>query len=257
MFSLLDSFITYLDNHNSLGVIISVIGWIVVYALSNRSSNKQLKNSLQAEIYKEVNRLKLEIDERGIELSVLLLPFSLPFMEMEWCEKYPPLEGKNKNPYQIWHEYVNKVQKRKFDFGDSCLRLWNYLDIWRAEMKDISYAKDLLYTEFDDFDKKISKYIDYLNIDIPKGHLNWKEWDRKEAEKKAESLSNDFDINIAYLSDLIDLVHEELIFPILKSKRVKREDFNYRKKTISKTLTRTGIKNIEYQPTRIATLRKE
>lgn len=246
----------FLDQHNSF---LTIIGWFAVASLGIWAGKIHLRNSARLEIYKEIFKLKKNIDEKTINLGLTLSSFELPFKDMEYSESNNESLRrivKNKNAGQIWIEHFNIISQQTSEFTNAYLQFWNHLNIWRAELSSLSLATDVLFTELTDISKKIHEHNQDLLRYQNENH-KWREWDKVKIKQKADDIRTSFDETMAYLSDFMDLIHEELIRPIFGKKRTPRIDFNYRQTITSKTLTREGIEYIKYPPTRIATLKSK
>ncbi len=262
----LEQLIIFFDAHASLltlaTLVLTVAGWVAIFVLGNRSAKIQLRNSAKLEMYKQLYALKSDIDKKAIMLGISLSPFALPFLGMGWAAKTPlttatPVE--KKTPGQIWLDYVSKIRKENSNFVDAYLRFWNEVNMWRAELSQLSEARDILFTELNSLSGEISKHAEYLTDLLLKNieSYDWTKWNQEIIKERASQIQDKFDmIAVTYLSDFIDLIHEELMEPIFENKRIPREDYNYRDAVTSKTLTKEGIKEIKYPPTRIAKLRK-
>lgn len=262
----LEQLIIFFDTHASLltlaTLVLTVAGWITIFILGNRSAKIQLRNSAKLEMYKQLYALKSDIDKNAIMLGISLSPFALPFLDMEWAVRAPlttvtPVE--KKTPGQIWLDYVSKIRKENSNFVDAYLRFWNEVNMWRAEISQLSEARDILFTELNVLSGEISKYADYLTDLLLKDieSYNWTKWNQEAVKERAGQIQDKFDMTaVAYLSDFIDLIHGELMEPIFGKKRILREDYNYRDAVTSKTLTKEGIREVKYPPTRIAKLRR-
>lgn len=249
-----------LDFTNKNGSLVTIVGWLTLTSLGIYAGKIQLRNSAKLEIYKELYSLKSKMDTEALNLNLSLSFHSLPFLQMSWTEKKIPVDGlqNDKTAGQLWLEHVSKIEREKSKFVDSYLRLWNYINMWRAELSSLSEARDILFSELNGLCfKSIPEYTNYLNDLLLKESYDWTKWDRESIKTKSEKISDEFGrVAITYPSDFIDMTHEELIQPIFAKKRIPREDYNYPDFIVSSTLTRSGIKEVKYSPTRIASLRK-
>lgn len=249
----LGEIISYFDAHSS---ILTIFGWLAVALLGIWGAKVQLRNSARLEIYKQLYELKLKMDDAASHLGVSLMSFSLPFRDMEWADKGYKNLDQDKTASQIWLDYANKVQSQKGDFVTAYLDFWTALNIWRAELAALSEARDILFNELGDVTDKIQDYAQSLPDLILNINSAWQTWDREGMKKKADEMEEEFNqIAITYVRDFMDMIHEELVQPIFSRKRKPREDYNYFDAVTSPTLTRKGIKNIKYPPTRVALLR--
>jgi len=254
LLNLFQQLLSFLDNHTGF---LTVIGWIVITTLGIWAAKIQLRNSARLEMFRNIYKLKQAVDEKASTLGLNLYSLRLPFHYMHMAESETEELRKfvnNKTPGEIWIDHARNLSEEKFQFDEAYLQFWNYLTIWNAELFKLSYAKDILFTELSRLSGEISDHAQYL-MSRPSNNYRWREWDKREIEKRCDALRDDFDQVNSYLNDYMDLVHRELIYPIFGRKRIPREEFNYKKDIVSKTLTKTGIKEIKYGPTRIATLK--
>ena len=251
----MNELLSFLNTNSGLltiiGWLITIISWVIIFWLGTRGSKISQRNSVRLEIYKEIQKARLVVDDSAIELGVLIR-YSFPFIEMSWPEK-----GfiKDKNPYQIWSEYTKKVSDAIPRFSEAVQAFLNNIEIWISIMPSLKTAKNTLNTRLSGINQSLWDYLRFLN-DQPMKNTDWKKWDRDNIEKAAEKMDEEFIKQIAILNDFVVLSHNELIKPIFGKKRKYREDFNIIEPQRMETLTKKGIKLIKYRPTEIALMQK-
>ena len=223
---------------NMITIFLVIVGWCIVF-----SQNKKLmKNKVQMKIYEELYELRKIIDEKSIDLGVLLNPFSLPFLNMKSVNMNKSFDSSQYNleALKIWSEYVQKIAKETSEFDKYYLKLWNHVDMWIGAMPELKRAKEELFeVQFKKLTNDLWNYQRYLmELSIKKHH--WNEWDKNEIEKKAKKIEEEFhQIGSAYLDGFMVEVHNCLVSSILGYKKKPLENF---KITPDKILTKKGIK---------------
>lgn len=246
------------ENNNVPLVIVTVLGWGIISYLNSFQDRKNLRDSARLKIYQELYELKKEVDDAMSDLSIALMSFSLPFTQMKWSENptfTTVVEGKN--ALQIWNEYVFGLSEKSSRFSDAHLKFYTQFNAWTAVMPSLLLPRDILFHEVGEASKMISAHHYYL-LPLNREELDWKQWDHAELTDRADQIHDYFNRRvIPFMTDFMDLVHNELAAPVLGNKKVPREDYNYRKRTHAEILTKKGIKEKWFPPTRGALLMAE
>ena len=102
-----------------------------------------------------------------------------------------------------------------------------------------------MFEQFKKLTEELNKYKQFLMDQSIKEYF-WTKWNREEIKRKAEEVKDLFDeIACGYLDDYIVLIHNHLIYPILKYKKIPRENFlNMGKLEKYYILTEYGLKEI-------------
>jgi hypothetical protein len=238
----LGSFFSFLSSKG----ILTVIGWILVFMLGLKASKIQQRNAARLEIYKELYQLKLKIDKDSVSLGLLLWEFAPPFMYMDWAEKGSPT-AEGKKPYELWMEYNKQIISANSEFSENYQKFYSQVNMWITVMPELRDAKNILFKEFSSLSDAIWEHVNYLR-EVLTNESDWKKWNQEEIKTKAKEIREKYDqVAVVYLNDFMDCVHDELIAPIFNQKKIVREDFNYKKPIVSKTLTKEGIKEIKYE----------
>lgn len=252
VFSFYVDIFKFLEGHQ---VFLTIVGWLAVFFLSLYAGNKQLRNNARLEIYKEFQELKQKIDDPGIELSLFLSKFTLPFNDMEWAEKDIP-KGSFKRGQDVWLERSRSMIDAHSKYFESHQRFINATQKWNLIMPKLKKARNILYAEFSELNREIWEYINFYMSQIYK-ESDWRKWDRNNIEQETEKIAKHFYRVIGFLNDYLDMVTDELVRPIFNVKSVRREDFNYVKPIEAETLTENGIKFIKYEAREGARLHNE
>src|SRR3989339_718365 len=250
----IQEFFHTLDSHNGL---VTVLGWWTVFLLGIWAAKIQQRNSARLEIFKDLNKLKSEIDKSSIDLGVLLSKFSLPFLTMEWAEKGSIGLGEGKRPGELWLENNRKILDALSLFEEKNQNFLNAANTWISIMPRLKTSRNILAAEFSGLSRTLWAYVQF-HMSQTTNEYDWKKWDRKQIEAETERVRAEFNkVAIGFLNDFMDLLHDELIRPIFAINKVRREDFNYVQPMEAETLTEKGIKVIKYQTTEIAMLFKQ
>ncbi len=237
-------------------VLLTVVGWFSVYALTLKSNKVQLKNEASLEIFKELQQLKAEFDKSSIDLGVLLSEFTLPFRDMEWVEKGIG-ENKDKNPFDLWQQRNKELIDSVSLFNERSQGFLNTANVWVSVTPNLKKARNILSAETSVLSTELWAYISFCTNpqDL---NFNWKEWDREKVKNKTLEIREKFDrVAVGFFYDYMDLIYDELLKPIFYHKRKRRENFNYVEPRESETLTKNGIKKIKYSAMEGAKIHKE
>ena len=74
---------------NMITLFLVVVGWFAVFFLGLRQNKKLMKNRAQMKIYEELYELRKDIDEKNIDLGMLLTSVNLLFLKMKNVKYYP------------------------------------------------------------------------------------------------------------------------------------------------------------------------
>ncbi len=226
---------------NMITIFLVVFGWFAVFVFGLRKDKKLMKNKVQMKIYEELYELRKDVDEKSIDLGMLLSLYSLPFLKMKSVDMNKSLDRFQRNieALKIWSEYVEKIAKETSEFDKYYLKLWNHVDMWIGAMPELKRAKkELFEIQFKKLTDDLWDYQRYLmELSIRKHH--WNEWNKKEIEEKAKKIEMEFhQIGSAYLDGFMVEVHNCLVSSILGYKKKPLENFN---KIPDKILTKDGV----------------
>lgn len=226
-------------------IVLVILGWFVVFWLGLRQQNELLKNNAKMKVYKELYELKKDVDEVGINLSLLFNSYSIPFLEMEYVDKSLPLSQRNPKALEFWREYLDKMSKQTSAFTGAYLKLWNHIDMWIGVMPELKKAKKEFFgIHLKALTNDLNKHHSYLQK-LSLGNYKWEEWNQENIKKESQKIGEKFDrIASAYLDDLMVEIHNSLIGPILGYKKRPRENFDKTPQRYE-ILTKKGIKKVE------------
>lgn len=210
----------FLIKNNILSVIITVIGWVVVFILGMKQQKKHLRNTAKMKIYEEFCLLKKEIDKANIDLSIMLGKYGLPFLDMSFKkDKNNPIQA-NSNALTVWQTYVSKLGNMNSNFTETYLKLWNHSEAWIGLIPQLKIAKkELFEIQLHSLSNELSKHIQYLQNQSME-EFYWEKWSKEEIENKSDEVRNKFDeIACGYIDDYISLIHNRLISPIFGYKK--------------------------------------
>lgn len=239
------SFLEFLKNYRDLIIIlVTMIGWIVVFILGLWQQKKLLRNTAKMKIYDELYFLKKELDNcsQKVGLKFIMLPFS----DMDFAEMSVNLVNGKSRATDYWHKYLKDLLDCISEFVEAYLKLWNHSEMWISAMPNLKKAKaELFENQLKELKNKLWEHQDYLNNLCVK-QWNWKLWNRSEIKKRSEEMDSFLDkIAIGFVDDYMVLIHNELIAPVLGYKKKLRENFvNLDKFESYEILTKKGIKKI-------------
>lgn len=226
--------------------ILTVFGWFAVFWFGLRQQKKQMRHEAKMKVYEELFNLKKLVDEQSVPLGLLLNPFSVPFLIMEWTKKETDPIKANLKALEIWREYSMDLKEKTYSFGRAYLKFWTHAEMWLTLMPKLRKAKDELFVvQLNNLSKLLHAHQQYL-IDLSVKEFYWEKWNRDDILKRTDDLSNKFnEIGIAYMEDFMGLIHNRLIKPIFGKKRYPREFFNPKGPVKCNVLTEDGIEETE------------
>lgn len=226
---------------NSINIILIILGWAFVFWVGIKHQRKLLKDNARMKIYEELYGYIKKFDEVNVNLGVLFNPFMMPFFSMKNIDKaLDPYKQKEKAVI-YWEEYINKINKEISLYSDIYIKLLNHIDMWISIMPKLRLARNELFeVQLKKLIDDLHKHVSYLQ-NIRFKEYDWKKWDIKEIEEVSAKISKEFDkISIGFVDDFMIEVHNELVYPVLKYKKSKRENFlNMPEKC--EVLTKKGI----------------
>ena len=176
------------------------------------------------------------------DLGVLFCPFMMPFFSMRNIDKALEPYRQKRKAIIYWEEYINKINKEISLYTDIYIKLLNHIDMWISIMPKLRLARNELFeVQLKKMLGDLQEHVNYLQ-DIRFKEYDWNKWDIKKIEEMSAKISKEFDkISIGFVDDFMVEVHNELVYPVLKYKKLKRENFNNMPKECE-VLTKKGIK---------------
>jgi len=229
---------------NFVNVILIIVGWLAVFWFSLKQQKEQLKNNTKLKVYEELYDFKKELDEKSNDLGILLNPFSIPFLDMEYVDRTIPPSQRNFQALKFWNKYLRKLSERTSAFVGAYLKFWIHCEMWIGVIPKLKKAKkELFEIQLSQLTNKLYKHHQYLqNLQIQ--NYWWEKWDREDIKRRTEKISEEFDqIAIGYVDDFMVEIHNILISSLIGYKKITRENFKNLPKNY-KVLTQDGIKEI-------------
>ncbi|MCK5476239.1 MAG: hypothetical protein KAI71_06700 [Candidatus Pacebacteria bacterium] len=226
---------------NMITLFLVVVGWFAVFLLGLKQNKKLMKNKAQMKIYEELYELRKDIDEKNIDLGMLLTSVNLLFLKMKNVKYYPEFNSS----YDVWNDYLQNLIEEKSLFTNAYLKFWNHIDMWIGSMKELDEMKNIYFEELlENLTDELNKHYEYLS-NLSRENYKWEEWDCKDIEERSKKMTKKFDlISGAYLDDFMVEVHNCLVYPILEYKKKPRKNFKNTMETYT-ILTKKGIKEVK------------
>ena len=143
---------------NMITMFLIIVGWFAIFFLGLRQNKKLMKNKAQMKIYEELCELRKIVDERNIDLGVLLSPISLPFVKMKNIKYYPDFNS----PYEVWNDYLRNLAKEVSLFINAYRKLWIHVEMWVGIMQELEEMKKIYFEEFlGNLTDELYKHHDY------------------------------------------------------------------------------------------------
>lgn len=234
-----------------VSVVLTVVGWGVIFYFNLRQQKKLLQDTLKIKIYQELYELKKEVDSKAIILGVLFNSFSLPLREMEHASKLISCSENVMTCFNIYQSYVQKFNNEISDFTISYHNFWARADMWIGVVPKFKLAKTLLLKEFNALINRLNEhqhYLSGLSRHTTLSPVFGYSFPEEDLIKKTKIIEEDFDITVSYLDDFMGLIHNSIVTPIFGYSKKPREEFNIKKTIKFKILTEDGFVEKEYKP---------
>lgn len=246
IFDYASSTVAYLDAHNGF---LTIIGWLVLLWLGLYHSKESLKNEIRLKIYEDLLDTKNAFDKSFcIDLAVKISDFELNrvIRDMENFDnnkKYLITSGIYENSYIYWNLYFRELSNMISTSHEDLLRYYNRLERWLGVIPDLKEVRDLWFKTSQELYGKLWNFNrDHLTAPINQKDKSWID----NSLKHAKDLSGEVSKFIGYTEDLNILIHDNLLSPIFKYKKKKR-DLSFMEKDIEYTaLTQKGFVQQKY-----------
>ncbi len=229
-----------LSNIDSLtlvvAILLAVIGWLVALWLQRNNAKHEHKIQVRYDIYKQLLKSSQETQGKLGKLGAIspplilmdssMIPFNLGLEKEYKGERIPYneheciLEGGQK-----WLDFIRDAFDKYFAFVDQNHEMLVAFDGWEAALKSLMPAQKVFSKEVDKLRRKIYEDISKLQMYSTEHGYDWRKWDKEEIESVANRVMDNSMTITTYVSDLMTLVHNELL----------SNYFNYQK-PIRKTL---------------------
>lgn len=221
---------------NFVLILITVIGWVIVYWLNIKQQKENLKNNLSIKVYEEF--WKFRTDFHNNILSFDKPPFILMNLSKIQIFKSDEIMEKQK-AIRYLMLYLDEIKNKKIKFSNVFMNFWRSLETWMCLMPDLEKAKNDLTREYLGVIKASEEYMRHLQK-LEKD--NWEKWNQEDLEKRSEIASSEALNLYCYIEDMMLLIHDELVSPLFKNKIPKRQPIGKQ----SCILTKKGLvyKNI-------------
>jgi hypothetical protein len=230
-------------------IFINAIGWLVIYSFNIKKQEKTLKDEVRLDIYQKIADAKKDIDDSRNKLGLMLSKHGLPFLEMKWAQKRKDTDGlKGKMPNKIFLEYIRELSEVRHRFTNDYLNLWREIKLWIGVMPELKKPYEVLFKKLRELNDELLEYHNYLQSIQTEHGYDWQSWPQEEVEKKAEEVSQKFNLVTAYIDDFMVLAHNELLSPIVGVEKGLREEFSPNEEINYSVLTKNGIEDKEFSP---------
>jgi hypothetical protein len=215
--------------------ILTIIGWLAIYFIGIKQFKNQKIVNKKIDIYGELTKLRESLDEAFIFQLIVFIKYFRIF-EIDIKERGPELL-----------KYSKDLSARSFDAHKSFQKFHNCISAWISLMPKLEKTEVILSKEYYKFLDKTYK----LKDEIDKYALSTNEKEQKERREKIEKIINNIESNeaniINYINDFMELVSDELTFPVFRHK-LRSGIENLKEGQIYKKLTINGIKEVPYKP---------
>lgn len=212
-------------------ILITVIGWIIVYQLNLKQQKENLKDTLKVKVYEEFWGFRTDFQKN------ILTAYEPPFILMKPVRisvfKYDELEEKQR-AVNYFIGYLDELISDKKRFMNIFMSFWRSLETWTCLIPELEKAKNDLTREYMGVNKKLNGHIGYLQkLD----RYKWEEWNQEDIKIKSKNVSQEvFDL-YCYIEDMMVLIHDELVSPLFGIKKPARQPIGKR----SCVLTKKGL----------------
>lgn len=217
-------------------ILLAVIGWLVALWLQRNNARHEHKIQVRYDIYKQLLKSSQETQGKLGELGAIstplilmestMIPFDLKLKKEykgEWVfynEHECVAEGGQK-----WLDFISDTFDKYFSFVNQSHEMLVAFEGWEAALEPLMPAQKVFSKEVNKLSRKIHRDISKLQMYNTEHGYDWRKWKKEEIESVASRIQDNSMTITTYVSDLMTLVHNELL----------SNYFNYQK-PIRKTL---------------------
>lgn len=227
-------------------ILLAIFGWIIALFLQRSNAKHQHRIDILYDIYKQFVDTHKSVQN---SLSQLGAQTSPPFILMEAC--MIPMQFNSKTEQQCvfeaekqWRDFVNNLFKANSDFLNQYLELRYIFADWAAPLRKLIPVQDILEKTIGRIAQQINTNLKFLqSYETEHGH-DWRRWNQKDIEKVLADIRDESTDIGTYLSDLIVMIHNNLLSKYFKWKRPIRATLDKKYKVLT---PRGFINNINYK----------
>ncbi len=229
-------------------ILLAVVGWLFALWLQRNNAKHEHKIQIRYDIYKQLLKSSQETQGKLGELGAISPP--LIFMESSMDPFNLKLKKEHKGewvPYnehecisaggKKWSDFIREAINKYFAFVNQNHEMLIAFEGWEAALEPLMPAQKVFSKEVNKLNRKIHRNISKLQMYSSEHGYDWRKWNKEEIESITNCIRDDSITITTYVSDLMTLVHNELL----------SNYFNYQKpirKTLDpkyKVLTHEGL----------------
>lgn len=233
----LQNLLSNVDNLTlAVTILLAVIGWLVALWLQRNNAKHEHKIQVRYDIYKQLLKSSQETQGKLGELVAIspplilmessMIPFDLK-LKKEYKGEWIPYNEQEciSDGGQKWLDFIRGAFDKYFAFVNQNHEMLVAFEGWEAALESLMSAQKVFSKEVNKLSRKIHRDISKLQMyNTEHGH-DWRKWNKEEIESVVNRIRDNSMTITTYVSDLMTLVHNELL----------SNYFNYQK-PIRKTL---------------------
>ena len=217
-------------------ILVAVVGWLFALWLQRNNAKHEHKIQVRYDIYKQLLKSSQETQGKLGELGAIspplilmessMIPFNLK-LKKEYKEEWIPYSEHEciSEGGQKWLDFIREAFDKYFAFVNQNHEMLIAFEGWEAALESLMPAQKVFSKEVSKLSRKIHGNISKLQMYSSEHDYDWRKWNKEEIESIANRIRDDSMTITTYVSDLMTLVHNELL----------SNYFNYQK-PIRKTL---------------------
>jgi hypothetical protein len=229
-------------------ILLAIIGWLVALWLQRSNARHEHKIQVWYDIYKQLLKCSQETQGKLAELGAMssplilmettMIPFNLK-LKKEYKDECIPYNEQEclHDGEKKWLDFIRDAYDKYFSFVGNNNEMLIAFEGWEAALKPLMHAKKVFSNESSTLSRKIHRDIGKLQMyNIEHGH-DWRKWKKDEIDLIVNQIRENSFIISCYISDLMTLVHNELLANHFKYKKSVRETLDPK----YKVLTQEGL----------------
>lgn len=242
--STIEKFQYMLSNIDTVTILLAIIGWLVALWLQKNNAKHEHKIQVRYDIYKQLLKGSQETQGKLAELGAIsaplilmessMIPFNLKLKKEykgEWIpynEQECIYDGGKK-----WLDFIRDAYDKYFSFVNDSNEMLIAFEGWEAALEPLMRAQKVFSKESSKLSRQIHRDIGKLQMyNVEHGH-DWRKWKKEEIDSIVNRIRDNSITISSYISDLMTLVHNELLANYFKYKKPIRKTLDPKYKVLT------------------------
>jgi hypothetical protein len=224
-------------------VVVTTLGWFVVFYLGKRQQRAGTKEEMRLKVYEEFWKQRSQLQDSINQLGTMVLT-SVPFELMEAATilgETTKIEVHIRQGEQgaLTHlrDYIDRLLDAQRNFETRLLEFVRSLEMWIHVVPELETAKSSFISEYWATQQRAADFVSGI---LSLSRSDWRSWSREQMKGEAETVSSEILRLGFYVEDMMGLIHNELLEPLFKHPKRERHPLDPHEKV----LTREGLKRI-------------